>query len=123
MMGKDFFFSSRGRHTRFLPVSWARSVYKRQASGWSAPCYGGPVFVVAVDVIRCCLLYTFDAADDLLCVDLGGRRIIKKKLILYLLVLFSTLHFFIIIHFFLDYYLSSLPLSSTLIINLYPLSL
>ena len=28
---------------------------------------------------RSCLLYTSDAADDLLCVDLGGRRIIKKK--------------------------------------------
>ena len=28
---------------------------------------------------RRCLLYTSDAADDLLCVDLGGRRIIKKK--------------------------------------------
>ena len=26
-----------------------------------------------------CLLYTSDAADDLLCVDVGGRRIIKKK--------------------------------------------
>ena len=26
-----------------------------------------------------CLLYTSDAADDLLCVDLGGRRMIKKK--------------------------------------------
>ena len=26
-----------------------------------------------------CLLYTSDAADDLLCVDLGGRRILKKK--------------------------------------------
>src|SRR5659263_384790 len=26
---------------------------------------------------RVCLLYTSDAADDLLCVDLGGRRIIK----------------------------------------------
>src|SRR5450756_1470765 len=25
-----------------------------------------------------CLLYTSDAADDLLCVDLGGRRIIEK---------------------------------------------
>src|SRR5665213_2105129 len=25
------------------------------------------------------LLYTSDAADDLLCVDLGGRRIIKKN--------------------------------------------
>ena len=28
---------------------------------------------------ECCLLYTSDAADDLLCVDLCGRRIIKKK--------------------------------------------
>ena len=26
-----------------------------------------------------CLLYTSDAADDLLCVDLGGLRIFKKK--------------------------------------------
>ena len=25
-----------------------------------------------------CLLYTSDAADELLCVDLGGRRIINK---------------------------------------------
>src|SRR5450756_3059195 len=29
--------------------------------------------------VRTCLLYTSDAADDLLCVDLGGRRIIKTK--------------------------------------------
>ena len=28
---------------------------------------------------RACLLYTSDAADDLLCVDLGCRRIIKQK--------------------------------------------
>ena len=28
---------------------------------------------------RICLLYTSDAADDQLCLDLGGRRIIKKK--------------------------------------------
>src|SRR5665809_65569 len=31
------------------------------------------------DTYYICLLYTSDAADDLLCVDLGGRRIIKKK--------------------------------------------
>ena len=31
------------------------------------------------NLIVSCLLYTSDAADDLLCVDLGGRRIIKKK--------------------------------------------
>ena len=28
---------------------------------------------------KVCLLYTSDAADDLLCVDLGGRSIIEKK--------------------------------------------
>ena len=33
----------------------------------------------ACQSIKDCLLYTSDAADDLLCVDLGGRRIIKKK--------------------------------------------
>src|SRR5659263_367173 len=32
-----------------------------------------------VEIHSTCLLYTSDAADDLLCVDLGGRRIIKKK--------------------------------------------
>src|SRR5450756_2511699 len=32
---------------------------------------------VIVMVLLVCLLYTSDAADDLLCVDLGGRRIIK----------------------------------------------
>ena len=30
---------------------------------------------------RPCLLYTSDAADDMQCVDLGGRRILRKKLI------------------------------------------
>ena len=36
-----------------------------------------------VDQTECqyhlCLLYTSDAADDLHCVDFGGRRITKKK--------------------------------------------
>jgi len=31
------------------------------------------------DRVISCLLYTSDAADDMQCVDLGGRRIIKKK--------------------------------------------
>src|SRR5665213_3589172 len=39
--------------------------------------HGGPPATSRMD--RSCLLYTSDAADDLLCVDLGGRRIIKKK--------------------------------------------
>ena len=33
----------------------------------------------AGEVPVACLLYTSDAADDLLCVDLGGRRSIKQK--------------------------------------------
>ena len=32
-----------------------------------------------VQVYVCCLLYTSDAADELLCVDLGGRRCSKNK--------------------------------------------
>ena len=37
------------------------------------------VKTVAVAVVMACLLYTSDAADDMQCVDLGGRRIIKKN--------------------------------------------
>ena len=33
----------------------------------------------SITSVQACLLYTSDAADDLLCVDLGGRRVIKKK--------------------------------------------
>eukprot|EP00657_Telonema_sp_P-1_P000174 TRINITY_DN10307_c0_g1_i1.p2 TRINITY_DN10307_c0_g1~~TRINITY_DN10307_c0_g1_i1.p2 ORF type:complete len:144 (-),score=74.25 TRINITY_DN10307_c0_g1_i1:81-512(-) len=36
-------------------------------------------FALVVTLTKNCLLYTSDAADDLLCVDLGGRRILKKK--------------------------------------------
>ena len=36
-------------------------------------------FGARIDFIYICLLYTSDAADDLLCVDLGDRRINKKK--------------------------------------------
>ena len=36
-------------------------------------------FELCVAGVYYCLLYTSDAADDLLCVDLGGRRIITKK--------------------------------------------
>ena len=34
---------------------------------------------LAVVVLQPCLLYTSDAADERSSVDLGGRRIIKKK--------------------------------------------
>src|SRR5680860_1835097 len=47
----------------------------RFTDGWNRrpPLYGPRELFIS------CLLYTSDAADDLLCVDLGGRRIIKKK--------------------------------------------
>mgnify|MGYP003381499048 CR=1 FL=1 len=34
---------------------------------------------VVHDLVELCLLYTSDAADERSSVDLGGRRIIKKK--------------------------------------------
>ena len=40
---------------------------------------GTPATPPQVTPFSVCLLYTSDAADDLLCVDLGGRPIIKKK--------------------------------------------
>src|SRR5450756_986673 len=44
-----------------------------------APCLLHKHLKESAKVGYSCLLYTSDAADDLLCVDLGGRRIIKKK--------------------------------------------
>ena len=41
--------------------------------------FGSMPQLMAIAEYITCLLYTSDAADDLLCVDLGGRRIIKKK--------------------------------------------
>ena len=38
-----------------------------------------PDVYVTCDVCKGCLLYTSDAADERSSVDLGGRRIIKKK--------------------------------------------
>ena len=45
-------------------------IYSGTYEGW---------YCVPCEAYYTCLLYTSDAADDLLCVDLGGRRIIKKK--------------------------------------------
>ena len=39
-----------------------------------------PGDILVVDILEACLLYTSDAADELRSVDLGGRRIIKKKI-------------------------------------------
>ena len=37
------------------------------------------VMAIAIGLTQICLLYTSDAADERSSVDLGGRRIIKKK--------------------------------------------
>ena len=42
--------------------------------------FGGPDLMQLLDPDLHCLLYTSDAADERSSVDLGGRRIIKKKI-------------------------------------------
>ena len=65
-------------------------VYKRQATRTVCPDLGQQVSVrcgqhtglclhLCPDLFARCLLYTSDAADERSSVDLGGRRIIKKK--------------------------------------------
>ena len=65
-------------------------VYKRQGV-WSLPNTHGDIVattnttgvlqggIASFDPFGNCLLYTSDAADERSSVDLGGRRIIKKK--------------------------------------------
>src|SRR5450756_3048765 len=60
--------SSSGRCQRYLPPAWGARIDRSTMS-----------FASTMAGNMSCLLYTSDAADDLLCVDLGGRRIIKKK--------------------------------------------
>eukprot|EP00831_Metopus_contortus_P077345 TRINITY_DN7235_c0_g1_i3.p1 TRINITY_DN7235_c0_g1~~TRINITY_DN7235_c0_g1_i3.p1 ORF type:complete len:125 (-),score=35.73 TRINITY_DN7235_c0_g1_i3:39-368(-) len=92
-----FFFSSRRRHTRCREVSWARRCVQETAKlSFHKTCSITKFFFHKTcstnqnltrlfnDFLKskmdlCCLLYTSDAADDTPCVDLGGRRIIKKK--------------------------------------------
>ena len=85
-----FFFQAEDGIRDLVRSRGLGDVYKRQLKGSCMKKIGLslvaflfclPAFskVIALDCIYPCLLYTSDAADDLLCVDLGGRRIIKKK--------------------------------------------
>ena len=56
----------------------ARLDFKVSCQLDSVPCHRGIGKERGLRRIAC-LLYTSDAADDLRCVDLGGRRIINKK--------------------------------------------
>src|SRR5665213_3891315 len=59
---------------------WSRSSTTSWSSGLKDPSHTGVTATTFIEArFDTCLLYTSDAADDLLCVDLGGRRIIKKK--------------------------------------------
>src|SRR5450756_3194372 len=66
-----------GDPTRLL-MGFTSSVFVSMATT-SVYTASAPSLAVTMDLSWGCLLYTSDAADDLLCVDLGGRRIIKKK--------------------------------------------
>ena len=58
---------------RGLPAKSSVSVMKASFSRAKPACKG------PMPRASCCLLYTSDAADERSSVDLGGRRIIKKK--------------------------------------------
>src|SRR5665811_886391 len=80
---------------REYPQMTFRTVIPRTVKLSEAPGFGKPIILydhaskgawayteLAKEVVQsgqACLLYTSDAADDLTRVDLGGRRIIKKK--------------------------------------------
>src|SRR5659263_705096 len=64
---------------RFSGSFWAVMVSLRDWGGPGVNCprhfHPRPLDWRSTAQCRLCLLYTSDAADDLLCVDLGGRRI------------------------------------------------
>ena len=59
----------------FPPLEGALATGKERTPGFAA---GARAFAQIIDFDDC-LLYTSDAADERSSVDLGGRRIIKKK--------------------------------------------
>ena len=86
----DVFFQAEDGIRGLVRSRGLGDVYKRQGPSpepppWFEPVLAGDYFAAGrmpfsgCSPTSTCLLYTSDAADDLLCVDLGGRRIIKKK--------------------------------------------
>ena len=85
-----FFFQAEDGIRDLVRSRGLGDVYKRQVPGKEVNLKFGnePVHVRAADIEKAnlkarqsmsCLLYTSDAADERSSVDLGGRRIIKKK--------------------------------------------
>ena len=57
-------------------VSFLKKEYKKITGNALSLTASEDIDILVQSTSRVCLLYTSDAADDLLCVDLGGRRII-----------------------------------------------
>ena len=90
MLVRCFFFQAEDGIRDLVRSRGLGDVYKRQpyrnvarrgswsiaASIWNA---GAGTAMFALGYLLTCLLYTSDAADERSSVDLGGRRIIKKK--------------------------------------------
>ena len=85
-----FFFQAEDGIRGLVRSRGLGDVYKRQAVGvWlgrrrnAADDFGRAakrrIVADLGAIVFCCLLYTSDAADERSSVDLGGRRIIKKK--------------------------------------------
>ena len=85
-----FFFQAEDGIRDLVRSRGLGDVYKRQELEINVPDSGHSVWELAVlkeiekvqghlDTTYDCLLYTSDAADERSSVDLGGRRIIKKK--------------------------------------------
>ena len=76
----SLFFRGKSPVTKSLPYLWYDTPNVRFLSitDFRDFCVEKNIRIVEEHYLGC-LLYTSDAADDLLCVDLGGRRIIKKK--------------------------------------------
>eukprot|EP00825_Cyclidium_porcatum_P020418 TRINITY_DN2313_c0_g1_i1.p1 TRINITY_DN2313_c0_g1~~TRINITY_DN2313_c0_g1_i1.p1 ORF type:complete len:622 (+),score=110.07 TRINITY_DN2313_c0_g1_i1:285-2150(+) len=58
---------------------WITDIFERLSSEVNQSLKPLNEYLKFFDQYKSCLLYTSDAADDMQCVDLGGRRIIKKK--------------------------------------------
>ena len=97
-----FFFQAEDGIRDLVRFRGLGDVYKRQVSGFLIAVGAGflatsaffvtsfPGFLTST-LANSCLLYTSDAADERSSVDLGGRRIIKKKKKLKILMMKSVL--------------------------------
>ena len=86
-----FFFQAEDGIRDLVRSRGLGDVYKRQISACAEVATRGrnfskkavvsaaDLYIFQLPAIRGCLLYTSDAADERSSVDLGGRRIIKKK--------------------------------------------